>query len=385
MHLKFISVAKLAISCATSVVQAQSVSGPANLPPAGFSGQQFVDNRGCIYMRAGYGGQTTWVPRISASRKALCGQPPSFGAVPAIEMADAPIVDVRPKNPGPPMETIASVMVAPKVVARKPEIVIGTQVTEAASPAQAALFDRDPVRASDEVFVAATAPGRAGKIGCFTSAPVLQRVRLRTGGTALVCTPGDGTLNGWRPPIFPAGSPIGVALIDANIVGTGRTTRTYETAVAADTAPIPPAGYKLAWKDDRLNPMRGKGTAAGQAAQDEIWTRRVPARLVAATQTKLKRSTVTVSTKSQPTAPVAPSRIGSGGALVQVGTFGVPANAQGAAARLAGIGLPVARGKTMMGGKQVVVVFAGPFASASDAQWALTAARRAGFGDAFIK
>ena len=174
MHLKILSVAMLAITCATSAAQAQSVGGPANLPPAGFSGQQFVDNKGCIYMRAGYGGQTTWVPRISASRKLLCGQPPSFGKPPVIEMAEAPIVDTRPKNPGAPMETVASTMVAPKVVVRKTEVVIGTQVTEATSPAKAAEYDRDPVRASDEVFVAKTAPGRSGKIGCYTSAPVLQ-------------------------------------------------------------------------------------------------------------------------------------------------------------------------------------------------------------------
>nr|MBP9950888.1 SPOR domain-containing protein [Cypionkella sp.] len=172
----------------------------------------------------------------------------------------------------------------------------------------------------------------------------------------------------------------------ANIIGVGRAAQTYQTAVAADAVPTPPQGYKLAWNDDRLNPLRGKGTVEGQAAQDAVWTRKVPAKLVVADRNTVKRPSVTVSTKSQATAPVEPGRtVAAGRAFVQVGTFGVPSNAQGAVSRLSSLGLPVARAKTVMGGKQVVVVYAGPFASAAEAQRALNAARGAGFGDAFIK
>ena len=67
---------------------------------------------------------------------------------------------------------------------------------------------------------------------------------------------------------------------------------------------------------------------------------------------------------------------------MQVGTFGVPTNAEGAAGRLKGLGLPVARAK--LKGGALTVVYAGPFGSAAEAKSALSAARGAGFGDAVI-
>jgi cell division protein FtsN len=94
------------------------------------------------------------------------------------------------------------------------------------------------------------------------------------------------------------------------------------------------------------------------------------------------KARVTQSTKSVPT-ETAPA---TGGRLfVQVGSFGVSANADGASARLAGLGLPVARSNGRIGGKPVQVVLAGPFGSAAEAQAALRAARGAGFGDAFVR
>jgi len=146
-----------------------------------------------------------------------------------------------------------------------------------------------------------------------------------------------------------------------------------------------PEGYKLAWEDDRLNPLRGVGTAEGQAMQDQVWTRDVPAQPVAAAPARRvvlssqSAPTVTVSTKSSPAATQ------GGRVFVQVGSFGQPANADGASARLAALGLPVARSKGQIKGKAVQVVLAGPFGSAAEAQVALRAARGAGFGDAFIR
>ncbi len=377
------------------------------MPPAGFKGQQFVDNRGCVYLKAGYGGKTAWVPRVGRDRKALCGYPPTFGKQPVIEVAE----DVAPAPaPAKPAAKPVVVAAAPAAKTAAPPAVSYTPapyVPPAAAPvvvAAPAPYSAAPPKGTYE-RVAGNGAVPAGKIGCYTSAPVAERVRLRNGGTAVVCTRGDGSLDGWRPPIYPQGSPVGASLSDPPVaVARGRSQGSYvedgRYAAATGPSPVvepvptPPPGYELAWKDDRLNPYRGVGTAEGWAQQDQVWTRKVPARLVAdagrsSTTVSTKgtaKGQVTVSTKSSPTAPVAqPAAKGTGRLYVQIGTFGVPANADGASSRLKAAGLPVARSKITSKGKAMQIVLAGPFASAAEAQAALRLARGAGFGDAFIR
>jgi hypothetical protein len=410
MYLKLISVAVVAAAFGAASAEAQSVArvgGPANLPPAGFEGQQWVDSRGCVFLKAGYGGQVNWVPRVGRDRRAMCGYPPTGTTRAAIEVATEAEMAAPAAVAAPAPRVMAAmepvVPVTPRTsVALRPAPVLDDPVVAAPKPSARPAPYVEVAPSGGYEVVASSGPG-AGQIGCYSSAPVAERVKTRNGGTVVVCTRGDGTLTGWRPPVYPQGAGVGAALTDpvvasrgdhgGNHFNHGVSGRDGDGYSQGHAVPTPPKGYKLAWKDDRLNPNRGKGTAQGWADQDQVWTRKVPSELVAeqpATKRKKKvfaqsGTTVITSTKGQAaTAPVE-KKVAKGGAFIQVGTFGVASNADGAAARLQGMGLPVARAKITSGGRAMQIVMAGPFGSAADVAAALSMALRAGFGDAFIR
>ncbi|MEX0284427.1 MAG: SPOR domain-containing protein [Paracoccaceae bacterium] len=91
---RVIAIGVMASSMALSaftMVQAQNLRNagpPAEFPPESFKGNQYVDSRGCIYIRAGIDGYTTWVPRVTRNRKVVCGYKPSLP--PGTQVATAP-------------------------------------------------------------------------------------------------------------------------------------------------------------------------------------------------------------------------------------------------------------------------------------------------------
>lgn len=450
---KVLSVAVLTAVLGTSSVDARALGGPAELPPAGYKGQQYVDSRGCVFLRAGYGGQVTWVPRVTADRKQLCGYPASGGRVEVAEAA--PAAKETAVAAVPTVRAAPVVVAAPKTVAApKPVTVPKTVMAPAPQVVRPATASELAATGARGTVEAAPQGGAGYRLACPASTPVAERFEVRGGGTKVMCTSGNGNLDGANFPVLVAGSlagyPIGydahVAAGSTGKVGAAPGGTVYGGAVKSSKSTkypeqVPPAGYKLAWTDDRLNPNRGKQTAAGFMDMDDVWTRTTPAGLredsevarrpvkiivrhtdgtesaypgyvvstkggdekvvrtagatdVAVTK-KVSKSTKAVvpeaapkavktakSVKTGKAAKASGAKAGSDRFLVQVGTYGVASNATGAAGRLKGQGLPVARGKLQ--GGALTVIYAGPFASAADAKAALSKARGLGFSDARI-
>lgn len=90
----------LAIVLTALPALARDRTGPAEVPPADFRGQQYVDSKGCMFMRAGPAGQTIWIPRVTRDGVPLCGNPPSGKRVP-VEVEGPPEAAVaEPGNEG---------------------------------------------------------------------------------------------------------------------------------------------------------------------------------------------------------------------------------------------------------------------------------------------
>lgn len=428
MLFKVLAIASWAAVSVISSAQAQSLAGPAETPPASFKGSQYVDSRGCVFLRAGIGGRVNWVPRISRDRKALCGQSPASAArevatvqapTPAPTLAPAPAARVAaqtatPKrtsaNVGKPIETVASKYyavkpAAPVAVAAVPKVQQSAASAErhsgcpAASPYGAAVTLADGHRtllcSSDPSFDVGAA---ASRVQARRDAPQPQvqpstkQVALATGSGY---TPKTSYLpeenysgNGYR---CPAATPVARRFAVQGGGSVVRCTALNATAYGATSSAVSmtdpemtvPEGYRKAWNDDRLNPNRGIGTAAGQAQQDQIWTRDVPAEAVITTT---KRKVYATSSSNAARANTSDTtKRATGRYFVQVGTFGEVANAAQTVSRLQGLGLPVAKSRITSKGRALQIVLAGPFGDAGAAKAALSAARRSGFGDAFIR
>lgn len=104
------------------VVSAQSLrnsSGVVELPPAGYSGKQYVDSKGCIYIRAGQAGNVTWVPRVTRDRRQVCGYKPSLAAT-GVVVRVASIPTPKPKTRS--VRNVPVVKLTPTVIPNAPKI-----------------------------------------------------------------------------------------------------------------------------------------------------------------------------------------------------------------------------------------------------------------------
>ncbi len=443
--------AALAIVVAATLagpVTAQSlrkVTTPAENPPTSFKGKQYVDSRGCVFIRAGFGGKTTWVPRVNRQRKVFCSKrntpslsssqlasvqnqvnPAPQGKVldlsaPTIKTVAAP---VRKTVKVPPKKVVKTLPAQPKrVVVAKPAPVKTVRVVQpkpvivqAAPTQRVAVRGPQKIHPGDLVRNSRDAADNAGlNRRVAVAAPQTQVVRR------VITAPQPQIVR--RVVTVPqqqvqSVAPTQVTRVVRRQVASGaqqihpgdlvRANRLQAAAAANQSIRVTnaPAAQR---KKKRVNynvpiselvdpihklPITGSVIGAdvtrrGDAQMQQVWTNTVPRRLVKQNlQVRIERVVVAPNTrtvKSSKKVVVRQQRPAatSTGRYVQVGTFGNPSNAQRTIRRFQSGGVPVATRNMSRGGRNLQVVLLGPFGSSAQAQSAMRAARGAGFGDAF--
>lgn len=366
------AVSGLAVAAIIAVpVSAQSIAqlgGPAEAPPASYSADQYVDSRGCVFIRAGYGGQETWVPRVTRDRQPLCGYEPSLGgSAPVAVAAEQPAAE----------EPVVEIVVAP--AAEQPAAPVARP-----SPASPAVVAEAPSTPAPPVVTPAPQAPAAVRVVSCQGLPAGASQYMQ--GSGVRCGP---------QAVHPAdGQPV------LRVAGAASPSRQL------DLAPVViPEAYRQAWTDGRLNAARGLpyATAEGDASMAQLWTETVPrvavdpaadgvavarAATVPASDPVVTRASSTPNIAAQDSVAEAPAlRIPSGHRYVEIARYSDRATADAARLRLHQQGMPTQLGGIAQdsGGYGTFVVLAGPFDDRQTLGRTLSAAHGLGYSGAVTR
>jgi len=449
MLFKMVPVTVFALCLSGAMAQAQSLSQPSDLPPASFKGQQFVDSRGCVYLRAGIGGRVNWVARISANRQPLCGYPPTLGAKRvAIAAAAAPVAAPTVK-PAAQAAAVNRPAMSPTPSVRsttRQQTGAGPFAAYSSKPGEpmmttAGRYDRRAIAAP-----AIAAPGAAETAvatrtnGCPAQSPYGKRAQLSDGRASLICSsdPGfdvtaavqryESGLRGASQAVAsqavaPRNTSGSVLTADDNAKGyfaqdlvaqgsygkvTGRSyssirdtdparaaTQTRRSARAEATVTTDYKrvvryeysnyDYRPLTETGHYNSKRGQGTNEGWAQQDMVWSRDVPSVLMPGAPALRDSSFVTSTSNTARQQPASRKTVAS----MRRGGVYIQVGTFGQPANASGVAARLSQAGLPVAATRtrrgLRVVMAGPFVSAVQARQALAHVRNAGFMDAFIR
>lgn len=327
----FIAIAVIAASQAfsTGSARAQSSPGdtfPAEFPPSSFTGTQYVDSRGCVFIRGGVDGSSNWIPRVDQNRNLICGFEPSLPqiatsepAAPASQPSDVEIVIEAPAQPSTAQPSPTVAQAQPQAASAEP------------APAAAAEPAQEPVSEPREVRVVTATPIEVQppetmaprENTCRWASDISEQYMRAPAGINVRCGPQEdiqmrrtgrsdqtssprmirqppttemirqASLN--RQPVPLTRSEATKALSRGEsilVLAPGQTTTVvsrdtrvvpeavYANQVASTRGVVIPEGYEPVWEDDRLNPRRAHQTLGGIADTEMVWTNTVPRRLI---------------------------------------------------------------------------------------------------------
>lgn len=300
---------------------------PAEEPPPDFSGHQYIDSAGCVFLRTEAG----WRARLARDGAPICGWPPTLALRSGREMRS----DLEPRAAQIERiltETIITNMQEGELVDPVPQNRAGGR--RASGPQKSGEAENNPLGSAD------SDPLNVGRM--LAHAPDLRRQLVGAGRAERLCelvgagdplglcgrAEGGLTLAGGKPglPVLPVDPPARARIASADPVPPG--------AAPTDTTAILPAAEKEPRVDAATQPVAPP--AAARAAG-------VPRPRIAAPR---PTAVVPGASGSSPGAS-RPEQllIPAGARYVEVGVFTDPDQARSIAARLVGMGLPVVRTK----------------------------------------
>lgn len=372
---------------------------PAEEPPADFFARQYIDSKGCVFLRDEGGG---WQPRVSRDGTPICGYPPTLSAR---GLDGKPRLRALDPNAGRSRAELLEEALSQAVITqvRPGELVSDPQPMEKLPDLGPEPMASGPVE--DLRAVVAAAPSvRQGMGGGLK--PNLRLCELlgyngKTGPARLGSDPSQGycdslpdadlsRLSFMRPigsGTDPAAPPAATAQADTAAVAPPASGKQVEKKAA------PPA-VEAAAKPTDSSPSQPAASVQAKPATAADQALPAPARAAKAdakgatakgADAPEKSPVATVANAPKTQAPTSAGMIPAGARYVQLGTFGNPGNADRAVQRVAALGYPVLRGKDRVGGREVQIIMAGPFKDREGIVRALDAIRRAGFRDAFAR